>query len=284
MPRSAAALVLAATVACAACAGPTTTAPGLAGMGVTLPTRIPWPEPAAGCEVVNAPARPEIYDERSVAALMTWVYRDAPVENYCGCAFRRDQSVEPSCGFGAPDGPPQRIRWEPVVPPSRFGVYRPCWEPGARAGRRNGQDDGGADAAFARSRCAATDEEFRAMEADLYNYHPVLAVLSDRRGAHPFAQVQGEPREFGSCDFETQSIMGKSLNVEPPPEVMGDIARVYLYMAARYGKGRDWKIKLSREQRQLYEKWSEADPVDDRERLRACRIAAIQGWDNPYVK
>ena len=280
MARATAVLALAAAVAGAACAGPTT-APGLAGTGVTIPPpEIPWPEPAAGCEVAHAPARPEQYDEQAVAALMTWVYRDSPVENYCGCAFRRDQSVDAACGYGAP----QRIRWEPVVPPSRFGVYRPCWKQWAKRSADDDDDEATADDALARSKCAATDEEFRAMEADLYNYHPALAALSERRNGHPFAQVHGEPREFGRCDFETQSDMGKSLKVEPPPEVMGDLARVYLYMAARYGKGRDWKIKLSREQRQLYEKWSEADPVDDRERLHACRIAAIQGWDNPYVR
>lgn len=273
------AFTFAAALLAGACAAPVPSAPpgsvaprvaGDAGDG------IPWPEPAAGCDVAGAPARPERYDEQAVATLMTWVYRDAPVEAYCGCAFRRNQAVGPECGYAGEEASP-RIRWEPVVPPSRFGVYRRCWQ------RWRGPEDGGDDA-LARRQCAAEDEEFRAMEADLYNYHPVLAALSERRGANPFAQVQGEPRDFGACDFETQSDMGKSLKIEPPPAVMGDIARTYLYMAAKYGKGRDWKIKLTREQRQLYEAWSAADPVDERERRRACRIAAIQGWDNPYVK
>jgi deoxyribonuclease-1 len=233
------------------------------------------PAPGSPCGAEGAPPRPETHDERSVAQALTWVWRDDPVENYCGCRFGADQSVGPDCGYAGDDAAPPVIRWEPVVPPSRFGVYRRCWQ---RWSVGDGVD------AIARRKCAEVDEEFRAMEADLYNYHPVLAALSERRGDHPFARVQGEPRDFGSCDFETQSVMGKTERIEPPPEVLGDLARVYLYMAGRYGKGRDWKIKLTREQRQLYEKWSEADPVDDRERLRACRIQAIQGWENPYVK
>lgn len=295
MRPAAAVPVLAAALLAAACAAPADPA-GLtagqaprvaaAGAGASAAAAIPWPEPPAGCDAAAAPARPERYDERSVAALMTWVYRDAPVEAYCGCTFARDQTAGAECGY-AGDGTVQRIRWEPVVPPSRFGVYRKCWKrwsAGDHDGDGDIDDDDVVDDAVARSKCAAEDAEFRAMEADLYNYHPVLAALSERRGANPFAQVQGEPRDFGACNFETQSDMGKALKVEPPPEVMGDIARAYLYMAAKYGKGRDWKIKLSREQRQLYEAWSAADPVDDRERLHACRIAAIQGWENPYVK
>jgi len=233
------------------------------------------PAPGARCGVDQPPPRPTAYDERAYAELLTWAWGDAPLESYCGCRFNADQTVQAGCPFQSAGGAIPTVRWEPVVPPSRFGVYRRCWQQWSV---------GPGDDPVARQQCAQVDEEFREMEADLYNFHPVLAELSALRAHHPFAHVQGEPREFGGCDFETQSNMGKALIVEPPPEVSGDLARVYLYMAARYGKGRDWKIKLRREQRLLYEKWAEADPVDDRERLRACRIAAIQGWENPYVR
>lgn len=237
---------------------------------------LPWPEDSPGCEADTAPPRPERYDEAAIATAMTWVYRDQPVESYCGCRFQRDQTVPvEGCGYVDESAEAFTVRWEPVVPPSRFGVYRKCWK---RWSVENG------DNALARRKCADTDPEFRAMEADLYNYHPAIAGLSARRGENPFGAVRGEPREYGACDFETQSVMGKYATVEPPPEVRGDIARAHLYMAAKYGRGKDWKTKLSREQRLQFQKWSEADPVDARERRRACRIQAIQGWDNPYVK
>lgn len=237
---------------------------------------LPWPEQSQGCDADTAPAAPKRYSAEAVARAMTWVYRDQPVEAYCGCRFQRNQSVpSPGCGFAAEDSAAFRIVWEPIVPPSRFAVYRDCWE-------RWSVDEG--DNAFALSQCAETDPEFRAMQADLYNYHPVLAGLSGRRADNPFGSVHGEPRDFGACDFESQNIMGKYALIEPPPESRGDIARAYLYMAAKYGRGKDWKIKLSREQRLMFEKWHAADPVDERERLRACRIQAIQGWENPYAR
>lgn len=232
--------------------------------------------PAGGaCSIAGAPPRPAAYDERAFANVLTWAWADAPVESYCGCRFGADQTVRGDCAYQPGSGAMAAIRWEPVVPPSRFGVYRPCWQESTMS---QGDDP------VAREQCAKVDPEFREMEADLYNFHPVLADLSAQRGDNAFANVQGEPRDFGSCDFETQSDMGKKQKIEPPADVRGDVARVYLYMAARYGKGSDWKIKLPREQRLLYMKWAQADPVDDRERLRACRIAAIQGWQNPYIK
>lgn len=275
-PAVAAALLLPALlVACAGSPPPPTEHAALARFEAQpLPVAATKP-PGAACGVEQAPPRPEAYDEKAFVELLTWAWGDAPFESYCGCRFDPDQSVQADCPYHPGHGAAETVRWEPVVPPSRFGVYRRCWQQWS-AGPGNDP--------VARQQCAQTDPEFREMEADLYNFHPVLAELSDRRGDNAFANVQGEPRAFGMCDFETQSDMGKKQKIEPPADVRGDLARVYLYMAARYGKGSDWKIKLPREQRQLYEKWAEADPVDDRERLRACRIAAIQGWANPYVK
>jgi deoxyribonuclease-1 len=270
------AILLAAAVL-AACAG----APPPAGQAAVPLARFEAqplavaPAPGAACGVEGAPPRPAAYDERAFADLLTWAWGEAPFETYCGCRFGADQKVQPDCPYAPPDATIPAVRWEPVVPPSRFGVYRRCWQQWSTS---KGDDP------IARQQCARVDEEFREMEADLYNFHPVIAELSAQRGDNPFANVHGEPRDFGACDFESQSDMGKKRKIEPPADVRGDLARVYLYMAARYGKGSDWKIKLPREQRQLYEKWAEADPVDERERARACRIAAIQGWTNPYVK
>lgn len=237
---------------------------------------LPWPMEAQGCDKDSAPPAPDHYDPRAIATALTWVYRDHPVEAFCGCAFgQRGDVHNDACGYRDDVDPAPRVAWMPVVPPSRFGVYRACWRQ---------YDEQAREDLSARRHCAKVDPEFRAMEADLYNYLPVIAALGERRADDPFGNVQGEPRAFGACDFELQGVMGKYSLVEPPENVRGDIARTYLYMAARYGKGKDWKIKLTREQRQMYQKWSAEDPVDDWERMRACRIQAIQGWANPYVK
>src|SRR5688572_30689409 len=104
----------------------------------------PAPDPQCGAE--GAPPRPDTYDERSVAQALTWAWRDHPVENYCGCRFGADQSVGPGCGYAGDDPAPPMILWEAVVPPSRFGVYRHCWQQWSV---------GDGDDTIARRQCAA---------------------------------------------------------------------------------------------------------------------------------
>jgi deoxyribonuclease-1 len=65
---------------------------------------------------------------------------------------------------------------------------------------------------------------------------------------------------------------------ETREEVRGDAARIWLYMAETY------KIKLTNTQREMFEAWSKADPVDEWERLRDRRIEAVQGNKNSYVR
>lgn len=231
---------------------------------------------APACSIEGAPRLPRGYDAQAIAAALAWVYRgDDAVETYCGCAFGADLWLKPGCGYQNAEDPQPRVAWEPIVPPSRFGVYRRCWQQVSMSEGPN---------AAALEHCAAKDAEFRAMLSDLYNYHPAIEGLALARSDNAYNQAQGELRAFGSCDFEMQSDMGKRDHVEPPPAVLGDLARAYLYMAAHHAKGKDWKIKLTREQRTLYEAWSAADPPDAREKRRACRIEAIQGWAHPLMQ
>ena len=53
--------------------------------------------------------------------------------------------------------------------------------------------------------------------------------------------------------------------------IQGDVARAWLYMSDTYG------IRLSRQERAMFEAWHEADPVSAFELLRDQRIEAIQG-------
>jgi deoxyribonuclease-1 len=89
------------------------------------------------------------------------------------------------------------------------------------------------------------------------------------------AEIEGEQRRFGRCDFEIAD-----RKVEPPDAVRGDVARTYLYMDAAYpGRG-----IVSRKNRKLFEAWSAADPVDAWECERARRIARVQGNVNAVVQ
>jgi endonuclease I len=86
-----------------------------------------------------------------------------------------------------------------------------------------------------------------------------VGELNGDRSNLPYGTVAGEEREYGACDF---AIGGKPRVAQPPEGVRGDAARIWLYMADTY------EIKMTAEQRKLFQAWSNIDPPDDWERLR----------------
>jgi len=113
------------------------------------------------------------------------------------------------------------------------------------------------------------------MEADLHNLAPSVGELNGDRLNYPYGIVEGELREYGSCDFE---VGGDPKVTEPMESIRGDVARAWLYMSETYN------IRLSQEERAMFEAWDEADPVSSWERTRDQRIEVIQGNSNPWVK
>lgn len=112
------------------------------------------------------------------------------------------------------------------------------------------------------------------MESDLYNLVPAIGEVNGRRSNYSMAIIPGEAREFGACDVE---IAGRK--IEPRPEIRGDVARIYFYMAKAYpGRG-----IISRKNRKLFAAWDKADPVDEWECKRAKMIARVQGNVNGVV-
>jgi len=137
-----------------------------------------------------------------------------------------------------------------------FGHQRKCWQEGGR-------------------KACKSDPKFNKMEADLHNLVPAIGELNGDRSNYKFTMIPDEVRNYGKCDFEVDF---KSKTVEPMESIRGDIARIYFYMANRYG------VSLSKQQRQLFEVWSKQDPVDDIERDRNARVKEIQGNGNPFVE
>lgn len=187
-------------------------------------------------------------------------------ELYCGCKWdwrgRSGGSISAqqaaACGldqsFQTVRG--QRIEWEHVTAMSNAANHFQCWREG---GRRN---------------CQANDPTFNAMEADMHNLTPVVGSLNAVRSNYRFGMIPGEPREFGACDFEVDRAQRIS---EPPESARGMIARIKLYFADRYD------IRLSSQQRQLFNAWNAMYPVTEWELERDRRIAIHQGWNNPFV-
>jgi len=184
---------------------------------------------------------------------------------YCGCDFNPDtkEPMPEYCGY-IPKKPrigksvnsrSQRTEWEHVVPAHRFGHTRECWTndnicPKGKAGRKC---------------CGKIDEEFKHMEADMMNLYPTIGELNGDRSNYPFGIIEGEEREYGMCDFERLNRI-----VEPMPSIRGDIARKYFYFENK------WNMSLTNEERELFKKWNENDPIDANELKRIEVISKHQ--------
>ena len=109
---------------------------------------------------------------------------------------------------------------------------------------------------------------------DLFNIRVVVGEINADRSNYRFSVIPGKPYQYGACQFEVDF---KSRVAEPDDSVKGEIARVYLYMTDRY------QIRLSEQQRKLFETWNSQFPVTTREKLLYDRTAVIMGNANPYV-
>jgi len=181
---------------------------------------------------------------------------------YCGCKYgyqgKKLVPDQSECGYeprvpitrsGKPNARAVRIEWEHVVPAYWFGHQRKCWQEGGR-------------------KACKKDPEFSKMEADLMNLVPAIGELNGDRSNYRYGMIEGEARAYGKCDFEVDF---KGKRAEPPPEVRGDIARIYFYMRDKYG------LKMSKQQTQLMNAWDKGDPVSAEEAARVKRIKAVQG-------
>lgn len=127
-----------------------------------------------------------------------------------------------------------------------------------------------------RDSCRRNSDRFNRIESDMHNMYPARRDVNKSRSAMPFGIVDGEKRLYPGCDFE---IDFKRRNVEPRPEVRGQIARSMLYMVDAYPE-----LRLYRRQRDLLEKWHEDYPPTREERERNNHIHRIQGNRNPYIE
>lgn len=207
--------------------------------------------------VVAAPAN---FD--SAKKLASRIYAPEKQEFYCGCDIRwqagKGTPDLKACGYQIRKNGPRasRIEWEHVMPAQQFGSPLSCW--------RNG----------GREQCGKTDTLFKQMEADLFNLKPAIGEVNGDRAHYRFALLPPQAPQYGSCEVKVDF---KSRQVEPRPQIRGDIARIHFYMADKY------KIHLSKAQQQLFMAWHQQDPVDDTERKLQQRIAQHMGHGNDFV-
>ncbi len=190
------------------------------------------------------------------------IYSDESTTFYCGCPLRwvagKGQVDLQSCGYEVRKNGPraQRIEWEHVMPAQQFGAHLACWQQGGR------------------DNCGDSSPQFQQMEADLFNLKPAIGEVNGDRAHFRFALLPEVPLQHGACPIRID--FNRKL-AEPRAEIRGDIARIYFYMADRYG------IELSTREQQLMMQWHQQDPVDQRERQVHQRIAQQMGHPNLFV-
>jgi deoxyribonuclease-1 len=108
----------------------------------------------------------------------------------------------------------------------------------------------------------------------MHNLYPVRADINKARSSLPFAEIAGEKREFGRCDFEFHP---RQRVVEPRPASRGNIARALFHMHDTYG------LTLYRRQGELMKQWNREDPPDAEERRRNELIGKYQGTRNRFI-
>ena len=193
------------------------------------------------------------------------VYYDHPRTFYCGCVTESDDNDNGSvtvshadCGYKVD----QRYRklantleWEHIVPAATMPVRLfDCW--------RNGD----------REECEKSDPLAQEMLFDLHNLAPAIGQVNRLRLDDRYEDLAKDTSDFGQCEIEDTK-----WHFEPPDCHKGDAARVWFYMADRYG------VVIPPLEQIMFEKWSRLDPVSPWEAERNRRIAENTGVSNQFV-
>jgi len=229
-------------------------------------------------ETVNAGSRNRKFQSFNKAkkALLNQVYYDHPFTFYCGCKFSKRKNITDYNGYTPKKigKRSKRIEIEHVVPAHSFGQSFKEWREPKKQAECKKKDD-----TFLSGRdCAAKLVlKYRYMEADLYNLVPAVGELNNLRSNYSFSMIPGGADQFGKCKVQI-----RNQKIEPPPNIRGNIARIYMYMNQAYPGHRI----ISGKNRKLFMAWDKQDPVDEWECTRCKRIqsAKIQGNYNPIVK
>ena len=207
------------------------------------------------CIAAHADAPRTFSEAKKIAS---GLYAPQSTEFYCGCKYSGSRVNLAACGYVPRKNAnrAKRIEWEHIVPAWQIGHLRQCWQNG---GRKN---------------CTKNDPVYQRAEADLHNLVPSIGEVNGDRNNFSFGWLPVQTGQYGSCltqvDFKAKKVM-------PRPSVRGMIARTYFYMSKQY------RLPLSKQDRQLYEAWNKTYPVDTWEIQRNQRVACVMGRGNAFV-
>jgi len=210
-------------------------------------------------------------DNRSqVKNLLKMIDLDYKVAQLSGCSYTYDVTScmdktmvdTTTCGVKEVN---QTIKWIQVVPDTFFGRNMAC------------MNDAVCTNVFSKEKfgsplcCRRVNAKYKMMEADLFNLIPVISEVAKKRDARLFSDVEKPDFIIGTLKF------GDTV-MEPIDSRKGDVARVYLYMDARYN------LNLTMQQKETFLRWHTIDEVDAHECAVAKIILKVQGGTNTLVE
>ena len=129
--------------------------------------------------------------------------------------------------------------------------------------------------------------------SDLFHVYPTDGYVNGQRSNYPYGEVNnpiytsGNGSKLGPC--VTSGYSGRVF--EPIDEYKGDIARSYFYMSVRYySEDSDWgtsgmtnKSEIEPWAMTMLLRWSDEDPVSDKEIARNNAVYGYQNNRNPFI-
>ncbi|WP_022940185.1 endonuclease [Psychromonas hadalis] len=189
---------------------------------------------------------------------------------YCEARFNVNKQIRFPEGFTTSKYKKRakKVEWEHVVPAENFGRHFKAWREGdkhcvtskgkAYKGRRGAEK---------------TNQNYRLMQADMYNLYPAIGAVNAKRSNYNFVMLKGDKNSFARCAMKISN-----RKAEPPKNTRGMIARSYLYMHESYKR-----YSMSHQQHQLMSAWNKQFSVTPWECLRAQRIAKLQGNESAIL-
>lgn len=187
-------------------------------------------------------------------------------EVYCGCKIIPNNKFDrKDCGYvpKRENDRSKRLEFEHVVPFENVVGHTKAW------------DYGVPECKGKKGRTCAS-KVYGKIEGDLWNLLPAIGELNGLRSNYTVAEIPGEKREFGKCDFEIES-----KKVEPPEEMKPVMAAIYYYMQESYGKQVAVNI-ISNKNDKLLQVWYNK-PMPAWACSWAKRVKSVQGNDNRFM-
>ena len=118
--------------------------------------------------------------------------------------------------------------------------------------------------------------------ADLHHIRPENGTVNSTRSNYPAAWIDTATKELTYNNQGTQSYIHSTIGeFEPRDEFKGDMARIYFYVACRWGE--DLTNPVEDDTFETLLEWNLLDPVDDWEMARNNYVQTLQGNRNVFI-